>query len=88
MKGGRWAEALLLGLAGKDETTYDRIKDEYFASQKDPFVAQVLKKIVDEDHESLIMESAHKNWKEALAYCLNYSSNKVQGMTEKLGDEL
>ena len=51
-------------------------------------MSQVIKKIIDEDHESLIIETAHKNWKEALAYCLSYSGKKVVEMTEKLGDEL
>lgn len=32
MKGGRHAEALLLALVAKDESVYERIKDEYFAS--------------------------------------------------------
>lgn len=75
MKGGRYAEALLLALVAKDESVYERIKDEYFATQKDPFVSTVIKKIVDEEHENLIIENAHKNWKEAIAYCLSYSGN-------------
>lgn len=56
--------------------------------QKDPFVQTVLKRIVDEDEEQLVLESANKNWKEALAYCLSYSKENVDKLTEKLGDEL
>jgi len=77
-----------LALVADDESVYDRIKEEYFQMQKDPFVQTVLKRIVDEDEEQLVLESANKNWKEALAYCLSYSKENVDKLTEKLGDEL
>lgn len=48
---GRPAEALLLAFVADDENLYERIKEEYFAMQKDPFVQTVLKWICDEDEE-------------------------------------
>lgn len=88
LKSGRTSEALLLAMIADDQQVFERIKEDYFALQKDPFVQTVIKRIVDEEEEQLVLESSNKNWKEALAYCLSYSKDNVEKLTEQLGDEL
>jgi len=49
----------------------------------------VIKKLVDEEEEELVNDMSHKNWKEALAYCLSYAEpTKIEEWANKLGDEL
>lgn len=89
LKCGRPTEALLLALTCKEQSVFEDIKDHFFEQSKDPFITSVIQSLVNEKEDAMIIEMAHKNWKEALAYCLSYiDKSDLLDTLDKLGDEL
>lgn len=89
IKCGRTTEALLLALSAPNEGIFDQIKDEYFAHNKDQFVNNIIKGIVDGEIENLVLDLANNNWKEALAYTLSFTPKaQIRELVEKIAEEV
>jgi len=89
LKCGRTTEALLLALSAPNDKVFEQIKEEYFANNKDSFVSTIIKSIVDDDIEDLVMDLAQSNWKEAIAYTLSYTPKSgIKGLVEKIAEHL
>ena len=65
---------------------FDQIKEEYFAHNKDSFVSTIVKGIVDDEIEELVLDLAQTNWKEALAYTLSYTTQSSK-INEYVGSQ-
>jgi protein transport protein SEC31 len=88
MKCGRYAEAILISLKGGDEL-FLKAKEIFFGINKDNFVKNTVKSIVNDEIDELVTNSTFKNWKEALAYCLSYSkAKKREELANALAEDL
>ena len=74
---------------------FEKIKADYFASQKDNFVKQVIFAISSNDFDPIIEQSVSSgpgqicSWKETLAYIIAYEDeDKLKEVAKKLGDQL
>lgn len=78
----------MLALSSPNEQIFDQIKEEYFSHSKDTFISSIIKGIVDDEIEELVLELAQNNWKEALAYTLSYTTQptKINEYVEKIAE--
>ena len=96
LKCGRSTEALLIAEAGGSEL-FEQIKKEYFETQKDLFVKEVIQAICNNDFTAIIEQVTRPSvggplvcsWKEALAYVIAYEDEaKLRQVAKMLGDQL
>ena len=75
---------------------YEKIKAEYYAASKDPFVKDVIHAISESDFTDIIEHVTRPNmtgtnvctWKECLAYIIAYESDQavLRQVAKELGD--
>lgn len=94
LKCGRSTEALLIAEAGGSEL-FEQIKQEYFDSQRDLFVKDVIQAICNNDFGDVIEQVTRPSalgpqvcsWKETLAYVIAYEDeDKLREVAKLLGD--
>ena len=81
LKCGRVAEALLLAFAKGGEFFKSTIKS-YVTSCNDPFVKNVIRYLVEDQIEELVLNYSLDEWKECVALCINLSQNFKKHMEQ------
>ena len=81
LKCGRVAEALLLAYAKGDEFFKSTIKS-YVTSCNDPFVKNVIRYLVEDQIEDLVLNYSLDEWKECVALCINFPQNFKKHMEQ------
>lgn len=84
LKCGRVAEALLLAYAKGGEFFKSTIKS-YVTSSNDPFVKNVIRYLVEDQIEDLVLNYSLDDWKECVALCINLPTN-FKGHMEQLAN--
>lgn len=90
---GRTTEALLIAEAGGSKL-FDKIKERFFAENKDSFIQTVIKSIVVDEYEELVSEQIigakpQVAWKESLAYLLAYlEGDELKNLVHQLAEVL